>query len=52
MILNEVDGYCPIASGLVMMDMEASCIELVCWRMQIVNVVQFKLLNMYWIAVW
>ena len=45
MILNEVNGYCPIASGLVMVDMVASCIEWVCVRMSIVYVVQFKLLK-------
>ena len=41
---NEVSGYC---SGLAMVDMQVSCIELVCVRMQIVYVVQFKLLNTY-----
>ena len=47
MILNEVNGYCSIASALVMVDMQASCIELVCVRMQIVYVVQFKLIKTY-----
>ena len=42
MILNEVTGYRSIASGLVMTDMQASCIELVHVRMQIVYVVQFN----------
>ena len=42
MILNEFNGYCSIASGLVMVDMEASCIELACVRMQIVFVVHNK----------
>ena len=45
MILNEVNGYCPIASGLVMVDMLALCIEWVCMRMSTVNAVQFKLLK-------
>ena len=45
MILNEVNGYCSIASGLVMVDMQSSYIEFVCVRMQIVYVVQLKLLN-------
>ena len=42
MILNEVNGYCSIASDLVMVDIQASCVELVHGRMQIVYVVQFK----------
>ena len=44
-------GYFSIASGLVTVDMQASCVALVCVRMQILYVVQFKLLNTYWIAV-
>ena len=50
MNLNEVNGYCSVASGLV--DMQSSRIELTCARMQILYVVQFKLLNTYWIALW
>ena len=50
MNLNEVNGYCSIASGLV--DMQASRIELTCARTQIVYVLQFKLLNKYWVALW
>ena len=45
MVLNKVNGYFSIASGLVMVDMQASCLALACVRMQIVYVVQFKLLN-------
>ena len=52
MILNEVNGYCLIASVLVMVDMQASCIKLVCVRIQFLYVVQFKLLNTYWIVIW
>ena len=42
MILNEVNGYCSIASDLVMVDIQASYVELFHRRMQIVYVVQFK----------
>ena len=42
MILNEVNGYCSIASDLVMVDIQASYVELFHGRMQIVYVVQFK----------
>ena len=35
MILNEVNGYCSITCGLVMVDMQTSCIELVCVKTQI-----------------
>ena len=51
-LLSEVNKYCSIDSGLVMVNTQASCIELVFVRMQIVYVVQFKLLNTYWIAIW
>ena len=52
MILNRVNGYCSITSSLVIVNMQASCIELVSRRMQMVHVVQFKLVNTYWIVVW
>ena len=46
-ISNEVNGYCSMTSDLIMVHMQASCIEMGCVRIQIVYLVQFKLLNMY-----
>ena len=43
MILNKVNGYCSIASDMIMVDMQPPCRELVYVRIQIVYVVQFRL---------